>query len=66
MAADRAGKHEQQRAGRTPPRGTDERVVDTTVATDQEPPAGAARREPPAEPEREQAEDVPGVRKKIR
>lgn len=66
MATDHTGKKKHQRTGRVPPHAPGERVIDATTATDQEPPEHARR--PPPEPEykREQADDVPGVKKTIR
>ncbi len=67
MATDHTGKHQHQRAGRTPPHGPGERVIDATVPTAEEPEAESQRREPATEYERERPiDDVPGVRKKIR
>ncbi len=66
MATDHPGKNQHRRAGRASPHGTGERVIDATVATSEEPEAESLRREPPVEYKREQADDVPGVRKKIR
>ena len=66
MARDHTGKNEHRRAGRVPPHGAGERVIDATVATDREPEAESLRREPETQYKREQPDDVPGVRKKIR
>ncbi len=66
MATDHRGKRKHQRAGRVPPHGPGERVIDATTATDRELPEAARRAPPEPEYKREQADDVPGVRKKIR
>jgi hypothetical protein len=66
MATDHRGKNKHQRTGRVPPHGTGERVIDETTATDRELPEAARRAQPETVYKREQADDVPGVRKKIR
>lgn len=66
MAKDHTGRAKHQRTGRVPPHGPGERVIESTTATDREPEARSLRGDPPAEYKREQADDVPGVKKKSR
>lgn len=66
MATDHTGRNQHRRAGRVSPHGPGERVIDATVPTDREPEAESLRREPAVEYKREQAADVPGVKKRPR
>jgi hypothetical protein len=67
MAIDHTGKNKHKREGRTSPHGAGEPETDRTVTGEH---AGeeesGERRAPPAEYKREEASDVPGVKKKIR
>ncbi|HEX9400870.1 MAG TPA: hypothetical protein VF912_12240 [Anaeromyxobacter sp.] len=65
MATDHTGKNMHQRAGRVPPHGPGERIIEATGPSDQEPADESLRRDPPTEYKRE-GTDVPGVKKKIR
>jgi hypothetical protein len=66
MATEHRGKAKHQRTGRVTPHGPGERIIEAIFETDQEPQEESLRREPPVEYKREQADDVPGLRKKIR
>lgn len=66
MGTPDSGKHKHQRIGRVPPHGPGERVIDSPVATSQELPPERQVPPPPVEYKREQADDVPGVKRKLR
>lgn len=66
MGNPHSGKNKHQRTGRVSPHGPGERVIDSPVATSQELPPESQEPPPPVEYKREQADDVPGVKRKIR
>jgi hypothetical protein len=66
MATDHTGRNQHRRTGRVSPHGTGERVIDAVAPSDQEPESERLRRDPPVEYKREEATDVPGVKRKIR
>ncbi len=66
MANDRSGRNVHRRAGRAPPRPTDERVADESAPReDKSEPASGPRRDPLPDEWQDRGSDLPGLRKKI-